>query len=156
MQRLKRTGPSKFTKGDRQLDTRQLNEWNQKCHIPNRGRQDVPLQDPTEHRKWKGTPGFRATDPKKLFLSLGRHSCWSTVSQARMWCGSGPPWRMLWLQRITPVKGRWLSGQRDSFKHQRKDLEFWERIHKCRPLLFSYLTLQESTLLVRGGCLILF
>ena len=53
---------------NRQLDTRQLKWRDQKCHIPNCGRQDVPLQDPRENRKWNGTPGFRATDQSEVIF----------------------------------------------------------------------------------------
>ena len=46
----------------------QFKWWDQKCHIPNHGRRDVPLQDPTGNRKWKGTPGFRATDQSEVIF----------------------------------------------------------------------------------------
>lgn len=53
---------------NRQLDIRQLKWRDQKCHIPNCGRQDVPLQDPTGNRKWNRTPGFRATDQSEVIF----------------------------------------------------------------------------------------
>ena len=59
---------SQNTQENRQLDVRQLKWWDEKCHIPNCGRQDVPLQDPTENRKWKGTPGFKATGQSEVIF----------------------------------------------------------------------------------------
>lgn len=61
---------------NRQLDVRQLKWRDEKCHIPNCGRQDVLLQTQQRTGSERGHLASGLLTKAKLFLSLGRRCCW--------------------------------------------------------------------------------
>lgn len=133
----------------RQLDSRQLKWRDQKCHIPNCGRRDVPLQDATENRRWKETPGSRATDQSKvIFITwkmlllkamLPRHVC-----DMRPGCPDaryGFRESLLLKADSTCKSLRHASAQRGSFKYHA--MEFWRE--------FTYIRTYSSSITSFGN-----
>lgn len=123
-----------------------------------------PFADPTENRKWKGTPGFRATDQSEVIFITWKTLLLKAVSQAWIWYASSLPRYMLQLQRITPAEGRhcWLVTKTPRVAREvvwNTRLRTWcfgENSQMQAFLTLPSLTFGGSTSLVRGGCSIFY
>lgn len=78
--------PWSIWQGEKQIDMRHLNWQEQKPHIPNSGRQDVPAQNTNRTGSERGHWDSRLGTKAQLFLSLGRHCHCKHYFPTQVWC----------------------------------------------------------------------